>query len=121
NLAGETTVESAPETPGAADAKPPTIADVTPGEEPQIGTVPDRRSGSAFGSQRTPVRTAPAGQATGAGGGTATAVRTGGRVYCRYCGMESDTADRCSWCHKDLRALPAPRIVEPRHGPSPLK
>ena len=27
--------------------------------------------------------------------------------YCRWCGMESETADRCSWCRRDMRNLPA--------------
>ncbi len=27
--------------------------------------------------------------------------------YCRWCGMESETPDRCSWCKRDLRNLPA--------------
>jgi hypothetical protein len=34
--------------------------------------------------------------------------RTGGRTwYCRWCGMESETADTCSWCRRDLRNLPS--------------
>lgn len=34
--------------------------------------------------------------------------KAGGRTwYCRWCGMESETGDRCSWCKKDLRNLPA--------------
>jgi hypothetical protein len=39
-------------------------------------------------------------------GVTTTLTRAPGRYYCRWCGMESDTADRCSWCHRDLRNLP---------------
>lgn len=34
--------------------------------------------------------------------------KAGGRTwYCRWCGMESETPDRCSWCRRDLRNLPA--------------
>lgn len=39
---------------------------------------------------------------------TVTVPKAGGRTwYCRWCGMESETGDRCSWCRKDLRNLPA--------------
>ncbi len=34
--------------------------------------------------------------------------RAGGRTwYCRWCGMESEASDKCSWCRKDLRNLPS--------------
>lgn len=40
--------------------------------------------------------------------------KAGGRTwYCRWCGMESDNPDRCSWCHKDLRQLPAAHPAQP--------
>ncbi|MBM3494208.1 MAG: hypothetical protein FJX72_07795 [Armatimonadetes bacterium] len=39
---------------------------------------------------------------------TVTVPKAGGRTwYCRWCGMESDAPDRCSWCKRDLRSLPA--------------
>lgn len=31
----------------------------------------------------------------------------GARTYCRWCGMESDDPNVCSFCHKDLKAMPA--------------
>ncbi len=48
----------------------------------------------------------------------------GGRTYyCRWCGMESDTPDSCSWCRRDLRNMPSagvrgPGIVTSKHGPA---
>lgn len=49
--------------------------------------------------------------------------KAGGRTwFCRWCGMESETSDRCSWCRRDLRALPAtapgkgPVVTSTRHG-----
>lgn len=36
-----------------------------------------------------------------------TSMPRGGRTYyCRWCGMESDNPDRCSWCRRDLRNMP---------------
>lgn len=56
---------------------------------------------------------------------TESAVKT---WYCRWCGMQSASEDTCSWCHKDLTALPeissrekqenAPVSSEPKQ-PSP--
>ncbi len=39
---------------------------------------------------------------------------TGKTWYCRWCGMESVSPDICSWCHKDLTALPE---ITPREKP----
>ncbi len=48
------------------------------------------------------------GMAHGIPQATVRAPRAGGRTwYCRWCGMESEAGDRCTWCHRDLRNLPA--------------
>ena len=39
---------------------------------------------------------------------------TGKTWYCRWCGMESVSPDICSWCHKNLTALPE---ITPREKP----
>lgn len=46
----------------------------------------------------------------------------GGRTwFCRYCGMESDSPDSCTWCHRDLRGTPnsgKPAQITTTHGPT---
>lgn len=54
--------------------------------------------------QEPPAR--PAQQQQPVPGITTTLPRAPGRYMCRWCGMESDTADRCSWCRRDMRNLP---------------
>ncbi len=88
--------------------------------EPQIGAAPARPAGPSESPTRGPQRTTPSPQPLT--GGTATATRTATRVYCRWCGMESDTPDVCSWCRKDLSFKPIPKPVEAlNRGPEPVK
>jgi len=89
-------------------------------DEPQIGAAPARPASPSESSSRGPQRTSPSAQPLT--GGTATATRTASRVYCRWCGMESDTSDICSWCRKDLSFKPIPKPVEAlNRGPQPVK
>ncbi len=81
------------------------------------GPPPQPRVGSAPSAPPPPTRA-----------GVATAPRpSGGRTwYCRWCGLESETADHCSWCRKDLRNLPSghgkgPAVVAGRHAPPAKK
>ena len=104
------------------DRAPQPLGDV-PDEEPQIGAAPLK---PAMPSEPYPttahVRAAPVGQPQPLTGGAATAVRTGGKVYCRWCGMESDTPDVCSWCRKDIRSQSISRPLEAlQRGPEPVK
>ena len=54
-----------------------------------------------------PIQPAVRRDLTGAPAAGAPAVPISGRTwYCRFCGMQSETADRCTWCHQDLKSLP---------------
>jgi hypothetical protein len=89
--------------------------------------VPDVAPAQAPGMRRYDLGSEPPGAPTPqthATAHTATVPRTGMGVYCRWCGMMSETRDICSWCKKDLRLLHTvhpTRITTTRHAPPPSK
>lgn len=96
-------VENAPSGPLQIDL-PPLVPDddegMPPIAVPQTGRINLRPEAPA------PAPARPAAPPPPPPGITTTLSRAPGRYYCRWCGMESETADRCSWCHRDLRNLP---------------
>ncbi len=81
--------------------------------EPETLDLPPLMPAGDEEAEVTPIVTA--GKRYDLGGGasspppaTTTTMPRGGRTfYCRWCGMESDNPDQCSWCRRDLRNMPA--------------
>lgn len=117
---------SRPETPPPpiqepVEAPPPVLK---PPPSPPVSAIPMPKTdlptanvGQAGSAPKTPTSPPPVPPRTV---GPATTVvpraRTGGRTtLCRYCGLESETATVCSWCHKPLSltgtVAEAPRSV----------
>src|ERR1044071_2872776 len=42
-------------------------------------------------------------------------------MFCKYCGMESETTDRCSWCHRPLITTQTGPAPPPASGVAPTR
>lgn len=125
--AGPTDPQAEPGRPTVSPIDQPDIA--RPISGPQ-GPIPPKTT-HAPGAPGAPL---PAGQRridlTGApadGGGTPPSIAASGKTwYCRFCGMQSDTADLCSWCRHDLKSLPPTggkpiHVISARGGNQPRR
>lgn len=106
-----TTPESAPEEATAEKAPPTPTQSMPTATEPEILDLPPLTP-VASEPEDAPIVTAGKRYDLGRAASTpppapTTAMPRGARTYyCRWCGMESDNPDRCSWCRRDLRNMP---------------
>ncbi len=109
-----------PAPPMAARYNEPDPIDDEPGFVAQAPRQFDLGSGGGLAPPRSPLTGPSSSPEPGPFNG-----RSGGhKTLCRWCGMDSDSSDTCTWCRKDLRSLPptTPAMLQPvgtskRHNP----